>query len=107
MKDNIERIKRAEDEAKALIDKANLEKDRIFKEAEKRSEEIREEIIKDAQKKKAEILEKAKKEADLKAQPIIEEADLKSKNILNIKDDVLKPYADAVIERIVVDNGNS
>ncbi|CDZ74331.1 hypothetical protein ING2D1G_0136 [Peptoniphilus sp. ING2-D1G] len=107
MKDNIEKIKRAEDEAKALIEKANFEHDRIIKEAKKKSEEISEKIIDDAKKKKAEILENAKKEADLKVQPIIEEAKLKSKNVLNIKDEVLKPYVDAVIERIVVDNGNS
>ncbi len=107
MKDNIGKIKRAEDDAKALIDKANLEQDRILREAKKKSEEISKKIIEDAQKKKSQILEDARKEADLRAQPIIEEAELKSKNILNIKDDVLKPYSDAVIERIVVDNGNS
>ncbi|EFI41638.1 MULTISPECIES: V-type sodium ATP synthase subunit G [Peptoniphilus] len=105
--DAISKIKNVEDSSKERIIKAEAEAKKILEDAVNKSKIRYDEIFEKACNDRDKILEEAKQKGQINSKPIINEAEEKSNEILNISEKKLLDIADSIVERIVMNNGNS
>lgn len=105
--DAIVKVKEAEARAKSMIESANKESDEIIENAKLQASETAQKIIGDALNQKEEILSKGAEKGKLSADPIIKKSENEAQNILDMTDEDLSEIVNLVVERIVIDNGNS
>jgi V/A-type H+-transporting ATPase subunit G/H len=106
-KEAVELVKKAEEEAKALLEESRIHSDKTINEAKISAKEKYKQILNDAKKEAENIKRKAEEDALSMAQPTIIKGKEKANAIKNIHVTELSSAINIVIERIVKANGNS
>lgn len=106
-KEAVELVKKAEEEAKALLEESRIHSDKTINEAKISAKEKYKQILYDAKKEAENIKRKAEEDALSMAQPTIIKGKEKANAIKNIHVTELSSAINIVIERIVKANGNS
>lgn len=100
-------IKNAESKAEEIIKKAQLESKSIIKNAEVKANEEYKRIISEANVSASSIISEAIKQGEKEAVIIKEKAQKDIDDIINLSEDKIKNAIKLVVERIVMNNGNS
>lgn len=103
----VKNIKNAEAKAEEIIKNAQLESKSIIKNAEVKASEEFKRIIGEANVSANGIISEAVKEGEKEAAIIKENAQKDINDIINVSDDKIKNAIKLVVERIVMNNGNS
>lgn len=103
----VKNIKNAEAKAEEIIKNAQLESKSIIKNAEVKANEEYRKIIGEANVSANSIISEAVKEGEEEAAIIKENAQKDINDIINVSDDKIKNAIKLVVERIVMNNGNS
>jgi V/A-type H+-transporting ATPase subunit G/H len=106
-KEAVELVKKAEEEAQALLEQSRMYTEKTMNEAKISAKEKYKQIITDAKAEAENIKKKAEKDTQSKAQPIIIKGKEDADTIRNMNEKELTSAINIVIERIVKTNGNS
>ncbi|MFB0917447.1 MAG: hypothetical protein QMB63_00050 [Clostridiaceae bacterium] len=106
-KEALEKIRGAEEEARALISDAQVKAKEILGAAERTSKDNDKNLLELAAKEAEELKENVRKKAEETVAPILEEGKAQVRSIEEIAGDAIEKAANSLLERIVGNNGNS
>lgn len=103
----INKIVAAENSAKEIIDKANVQSKEIIKTAEQKANNNYDNVIRNAKDKISKIKKKAEEEGLEKSNPIFAQGNKSIEMMKNIPKDKVDAAVNLIVERIVNFNGHS